>query len=306
MKTIFEASSGLEAYMILNLLQREGIESRVDGEYLQGGIGELQAMNLARVLVEESDYEKARTIINEWESTQIDNTDYHTPVKKSSGIGTGLFFGILIGTGMTFLAYNSPVTSDSIDYNYDGQFDEKWTYRDDRIYRVDVDRNLDGDVDAIHHYNNKGIIFKTETDDNFDGVYETVYKYSRGNVYTQESDLNHDGDIDYRGYFENGLVSEIEILGPDSSIPKKKQIYKMNKLVSSEYDSNGDGVYDIIYEYDYYEEIKTKSNKSPKSRTPQSGALRSIVLNQRGSVENLASNFSHLSPQHGLWAEFNL
>ncbi|MEN8226403.1 MAG: DUF2007 domain-containing protein, partial [Bacteroidota bacterium] len=42
MKCIFEASSGLEAHMISNLLQQDGIEARIDGEYLQGGVGELQ------------------------------------------------------------------------------------------------------------------------------------------------------------------------------------------------------------------------------------------------------------------------
>ena len=35
----------------------------------------------------------------------------------------------------------------------------------------------------------------------------------------------------------------------------------MNKLVNAEYDSNGDGEYEISYEYDFYEEIKSKSNR---------------------------------------------
>lgn len=271
MKTVFEALSGLEAHMIHNLLQQAGIECRVDGEYFQGGVGELPA-NMVRVLVEGPDYEKARTIINEWEATQLDNTDTRVPARKSSGIGTGLVLGLLIGTGLTFWAYNSPVTSDGVDYNDDGRLDEKWTYRDNRIIRAEVDRNLDGKIDTIHHYSIKGIIYKTEADDNFDGIYETIYKYKHGTVYLQESDLNQDSHTDYRAHSENGLLSEVEILGPDSNSPKKKQTYRMNKLFSSEYDSNGDGVYDTLYEYDYYEEIKNKRNKSPnqtgKSNTP--------------------------------------
>ena len=56
--------------MVLNLLEQAGIAGRVDGEYLQGGIGELQAMNFVRVLVAEADYAAARKLISEWESVQ--------------------------------------------------------------------------------------------------------------------------------------------------------------------------------------------------------------------------------------------
>lgn len=56
--------------MILNLLAQSGIIGRIEGEYLQGGIGELQAMNFVRVLVSEDDYPAARKLIAEWESIQ--------------------------------------------------------------------------------------------------------------------------------------------------------------------------------------------------------------------------------------------
>jgi len=188
MKTVFEASSGLEAHMILNLLQQQGIDCRVDGEYLQGGVGELQAMNIVRVLVADSEYEKAQAVINEWDATQIDTVADQAPAGKSPGIGTGLLLGFMIGAGVTFWAYNSPVTHDGIDYNNDGQLDERWIYKDNRIYRVEFDRNLDGEVDAINYYSRKGLIYKSESDDDFDGVYETRYTYKRGNVQLQESD----------------------------------------------------------------------------------------------------------------------
>ena len=248
--------------MILNLLQQEGIDCRVDGEYLQGGVGELQAMNFVRVLVDESDYSKAQAVIDEWDSRQIDSTDGQRPDRKSSGVGAGMLFGLLIGAGLTFWAYNSPVTTDGIDYNNDGQLDEKWIYKDSRVSRVKVDRNLDAEVDLIYHYNRKGLLYKTDADENFDGVYETTYKYRRGNIYLQESDVNQDGTIDLVGRYENGNLAEIEITDPITNIPRKKQNYKMNKLVSAEFDSNGDGVYDTEYEYDYFEEIAKKSSKT--------------------------------------------
>jgi hypothetical protein len=70
MKCVYETSTGLDAHMILNLLEQEGISGRVDGEYLQGGIGELQPMNFVRVLVSEDDYAEAKKIINDWELVQ--------------------------------------------------------------------------------------------------------------------------------------------------------------------------------------------------------------------------------------------
>ena len=256
MKCIFEASSGLEAHMISNLLQQAGIVSRIDGEYLQGGVGELQAMGFVRVLVDNSDYINAQDIIKTWDANQSDKINIATPKSKSSGIGIGLLLGILTGTGFTFLAYNTPVTIDGIDHNDDGKLDEKWVYRDNRISRIEVDRNLDGSIDNIHLYNRKGKIFKTELDDNFDGIFESTVTYKRGNPVLQIIDTDQDGVIDNKLYFSHGVLTEIDILGPTTSSPKKKQQYSMYKLISSEFDSNGDGIYDKQYTYDYYEQVK--------------------------------------------------
>jgi len=256
MKCIFEASSGLEAHMISNLLQQDGIQARIDGEFLQGGVGELQAMGFVRVLVSDADFNNAQEIIKSWDANQTVTVKTPPPKSKTTGLGIGLLIGILIGFGGTFIAYNTPVTLDGIDYNDDGSLDEKWVYRDNRISRIELDRNLDGAVDNIHLYNRKGRIYKTETDDNFDGVFEGVLTYKRGNPDMQTIDTDQDGVIDIKSYSKHGVLTEIEILGPTKSSPKKKQYFNMYKLTSSEFDSNGDGIYDKQYTYDYYEQIK--------------------------------------------------
>lgn len=256
MKCIFEASSGLEAHMISNLLQQAGIVARIDGEYLQGGIGELQAMGFVRVLVDDADYIHAQQVIKSWDSAQSEPTKRVEPKRKSSGIGIGLLLGLLIGVGATFIAYNTPVSLDGIDHNDDGKLDEKWTYRDNRIEKAEIDRNLDGSIDTISLYNRKGRIYKSESDENFDGIFETTITYKRSNPILHVADTDQDGVIDYKAYFNNGVLTDIEILGPTSSSPKKKQQYNMYKLISSEFDSNGDGIYDKQYTYDYYEQIK--------------------------------------------------
>lgn len=67
MKTVLHALNTLEANIIKGLLESEGIASNVLGEYLQGAIGELPVNGLIRVVVDESDYERAAAIINEWQ-----------------------------------------------------------------------------------------------------------------------------------------------------------------------------------------------------------------------------------------------
>ncbi|HTN93588.1 MAG TPA: DUF2007 domain-containing protein [Gallionella sp.] len=96
MKCVYEASSGLEGHMILNLLKQARISGRIDGEYLQGGMGELQAMNFVRVLVSEQDYDEARKIIHEWESIQP-ASDGPDPEARPSG-GLQMFaIGAIVG-----------------------------------------------------------------------------------------------------------------------------------------------------------------------------------------------------------------
>ena len=61
---------------------------------------------------------------------------------------------------------------------------------------------------------------------------------------------------DYKIYSKYGVISQVDIYGKNSKQPIKKQYYKLGQLVSADFDSNGDGVYDITYKYDRYEEIK--------------------------------------------------
>lgn len=158
MKSVYEASTSLDAHMILNLLVQEGIEGRVDGGYLPGGVGELQAINVVRVMVDEADYERAAQIIKNWEAIEIEKEE--RPKNKSSNGASIFLMGAVIGGGLIYWAYNSPVTEDGIDMNGDGVLDERWIYKDHRISRTEVDRNYDGNVDIIYDFDRKGILSK--------------------------------------------------------------------------------------------------------------------------------------------------
>ena len=108
MKSVYEASTSLDAHMILNLLAQEGVEGRVDGEYLPGGVGELQAINIVRVMVDEADYERAAQVINDWEAIE---TEKDEGAKNKPSTGVSLFLlGVVIGGGLIYWVYNAPVT----------------------------------------------------------------------------------------------------------------------------------------------------------------------------------------------------
>lgn len=101
MKSVFEASSGLDAHMILNLLEQRGISGQIEGEYLQGGIGELQAMGLVRVMVADQDYDEARRIVGEWEALQP--PDEKGKPEERTAVGLQLFFaGVIIGAALMY------------------------------------------------------------------------------------------------------------------------------------------------------------------------------------------------------------
>ncbi len=68
---IYHAANNLDANMIKGLLEQYGIRAFIQGEYLQGGMGELPAADLVKVSVDENDYTEAKKIIIEWESAIV-------------------------------------------------------------------------------------------------------------------------------------------------------------------------------------------------------------------------------------------
>lgn len=252
MKKVYETSTSLEAYMVKNLLENEGVESRVDGEHLQGGVGELQAIGIVRVMVDEANIEKAINIITLWESEQSPSSDEKP--KKSSSATNGFIFGVIFTIGLVYLIFNSPVTSTGIDYNGDGFLNQKWIYENDRISITKIDRNFDKSYDLIINYGNKKLLEYASSDDDFDGFFETTITYLNDNILYEESDTDQNGVIDYRVKYESGIIQTIEYLDESNGNVKKRQIFKKKKMISSEYDSNGDGILNIYSEYDQYEE----------------------------------------------------
>lgn len=266
METVFDAENNVEAHMIVHLLERSGISASIIGEHLQGGVGELPAHGNIRVVVEPGDVLAARQIISEWEAER--QSEPPPKAKEPSKSTYSGFFAFLAGLGIAsafFLwAYNSPVDTRTSDYNRDSYPDE-WVYwRGETVSRVDVDRNHDGEVDAKLHYSVRNGVENGEFDNDFDGTFEYLSDYKYAQPYVDEIDVNGNGEPDRRYHYRDGVLTKIDMFRPSTRMVRKSQTYENGvKLIEARWDSDNDGVLDVLITYGPFEE---EINRSPIPR----------------------------------------
>ena len=68
---IYQAANSLDANMIKGLLLQYNIQSYIQGEYLQGGVGDLPMADLVTVSVVNEHEAEAKKIVAEWQSGSI-------------------------------------------------------------------------------------------------------------------------------------------------------------------------------------------------------------------------------------------
>lgn len=83
--------------MVADLLEQANIYARVDGDFLQGGVGELQAFGIIKVLVNDDDFQQARQLIKEWEANQPSNDFKEKPEWTYLHVLGGFLLGVLVG-----------------------------------------------------------------------------------------------------------------------------------------------------------------------------------------------------------------
>jgi hypothetical protein len=71
MMTVYNASNSIEGHIIKNLLEQQEIPAYVLGENLQSGVGEIPAIGLIRISVSDTDYPRAKEIVDEWNNSTI-------------------------------------------------------------------------------------------------------------------------------------------------------------------------------------------------------------------------------------------
>lgn len=251
MKTIYEASNAVEAYMLLDLLKQEGITAYMRGAHLQGAIGELPAAGLVSLEADESDYATAREVIQRWEAIQPDDASTRNQTPSPSKGWRYLLAGVLLGGFFTYLAFRLPAAENGNDHNQDGVVDEKWTYSlNGTLLKHEVDRNLDGKIDFRGGYDRRGLMDKTESDDNFDGVFESWTRYQGSNAQLSEVDTDADGYPDLRWIFKSGVLTAAEYMDPTTGRVLRLEQLSLGKLASAEVDTDKDGVLDTRLIYD--------------------------------------------------------
>lgn len=68
MRILYEASNAIEAHLLKDLLDQEGVPAVIHGEFLQGAMGELPAAGLIRLMVADEHYAAGRALIERWEA----------------------------------------------------------------------------------------------------------------------------------------------------------------------------------------------------------------------------------------------
>ncbi|MCC5796835.1 MAG: DUF2007 domain-containing protein [Methylophaga sp.] len=83
MKLIFEANDISEAHIVAGMLENAGLQTEVNGFFLQGAVGELPASDFVKVyLLDEADFEQAQQLIAEYLNNQV---EHDCAIQKSSG-----------------------------------------------------------------------------------------------------------------------------------------------------------------------------------------------------------------------------
>ena len=62
MQIVYRAENIIDANLVKNALEQEGIPAFVSGQYLTGAVGELPPMSLVNVMVAEIDWPRARAL----------------------------------------------------------------------------------------------------------------------------------------------------------------------------------------------------------------------------------------------------
>lgn len=71
MKKVLTSIRPSEAHIVRNMLEENGVSAHVDGDYLQGGLGELPAVGTASVSVNDDDYERAKKLIDKFDRGEM-------------------------------------------------------------------------------------------------------------------------------------------------------------------------------------------------------------------------------------------
>jgi hypothetical protein len=253
-ESVYECTLGVEAHMICDLLSRAGISARVDGEYLAGAGGDLPLGSTIRVRVEPSQAAEARDVIDEWQKSQPPPEANPVPRKRAAWRSPLWFFaGLLVGGGLMVFGLRTPYSTDVADLDGDGIVDQFYYYRGRVVDKQEFDRNADRRIDVRWTHDMHGVPARYEADDDFDGTFEWKGEAERGDLVVRVKDADGNGRPERAEKFRHGVLHTIEIYSASGHLTAR-QAYENARMVSAEFDSDGDGVFERRVEYDEFEE----------------------------------------------------
>lgn len=250
MKKVYEPSNSLEGHMLQDILRQRGIDARLEGAGLQGAVGELPAIGLVRLLVEEEDFAAAREVIAAWERTPVPDP-VEVPSRKLPGALVGALVGLVLGFGGAYAWFRVPTNSNGNDYDGDGVLDERWNYSPGgTLISSEGDRNFDRQTDVRWKFNSYGHPESSESDDDFDGTFESRTRFLNGQPHVTLTRTAEKDTADMRYLFRHGVLTTIEFLDKRSGNPLRVENYVRSRLASADIDSDRDGKLDRRHVYD--------------------------------------------------------
>jgi hypothetical protein len=189
-------------------------------------------------------------VIDEWEKTAVPDPIQAPSRRTATGV-VGALAGFVAGIGAASIYFRAPVNAGGIDYNGDRILDERWKYSAGGApLATEIDRNLDGAVDLVWHFDRLGQVVSGESDDDFNGTFESRLQLRNGQVYFAAADTDGDSITDLKAYSEYGVLTTEEHFRKGSGKPVRIEAYRLGKLVSAEVDTDRDGTLDRRYRYD--------------------------------------------------------
>lgn len=250
MRTVYEPSNALEGHMLEDILRQRGIEARLEGAGLQSAVGELPAIGLVRLLVEDQDFAAARAVIDDWEKTTVPDP-IQPPARAAPGALVGALVGLVVGVGVAYFYFRVPTGTRGIDYNEDGILDERWNYAPGgTMTSTEIDRDFDGKIDVRWRFDRNGHVASSESDEDFDGSFETQARFRNGQAYLSTTKTGEESSVDLRYLYQHGVLARMEYVDKDSGNPLRVEVYRLGELVSADVDTDRDGRLDRRYFYD--------------------------------------------------------
>ncbi len=241
--------------MICDLLARAGISARVDGEFLAGAGGELPLGNAVKVRVDPARAAEARAVIDEWERTQPPEP---TPAPQASRYRSPLWFlaGAMAGAALMFAALRGPSSESGVDYDGDENYEIRYHFAGRTTSMTEMDRNGDGKVDAVWHFDVRGVEKDYAYDDDFDGRFEWIGTPRHGQPDVNRLDADGDGRTDVTSYHVHGVERTTDFHRAEDGRVVKRVHLAGGMPISADFDADGDGTFERHVEYDRLGEPK--------------------------------------------------